>query len=256
MIGAVLGDIAGSKWGTACADVHYHSEAKLFQNDSFITDVTVIACATKWAVLSQLPYADSYKLFHSFYPYCSYDPSFLSWINNVPVQLCPSLVTGSAARAGYIGEHFSCEEHVIEEATKSAACMSNHPEVILSAVTIALCTFYGKQGRSKAYLQDFVIQDAKYPLATSMTALHQQAPHIFTAMPCQGTMPVSLSCFFLSEDWESCIRNILSVSCSKAACACIAGGIAEAFYGTTGMHAKLLLRRYVKDNRLFSLILK
>ena len=36
----------------------------------------------------------------------------------------------------------------------------------------------------------------------------------------------------------------------------IAGGIAEAFYGTTGMHDKRLLRRYIKDNRLFTLIMK
>lgn len=256
MIGAVLGDIACSKWGTACTDIHFHPEAKLFQSDSFITDATVMASATKWAILSKISYADSYRLFHSFYPYDSYDSAFLSWINDVPVQLCPCIIAGSAARAVYIGEHFSCEERVIEEATKSAACISDHPEVILSAVTVALCTFYGKQGRSKAYLQDFVVQDAKYPLASSMSVLHQQVSHSFAAMPCQSPIPISLSCFFLSEDWESCIRNILSVNYSRAACGCIVGGIAEAFYGTTGMHAKLLLRRYVKDNRLFSLILK
>ena len=159
-------------------------------------------------------------------------------------------------RAGYIGEHFTSEERVIEEAIKSAECTHNHPEGILGAVTTALCTFYGRQGRSKTFLQDFIAQDAKYRIAPSMAVLRHQTKHTFCDETCQGTMPVALSCFLLSEDWESCIRNVLSVNCDTDTCACIAGGIAEAFYGTTGMHDKRLLRRYIKDNRLFTLIMK
>ena len=67
MIGAVLGDIAGSKWEFCCVDEYFTPDMKLFQNDSFFTDDTVLAAATKWAILSQISYADSYKLFYDFY---------------------------------------------------------------------------------------------------------------------------------------------------------------------------------------------
>ena len=64
-----------------------------------------------------------------------------------------------------------------------------------------------------------------------------------------GTMPLAIRCFLESEDWESCIRNVFSVVCDTDTVACIAGGIAEAFYGGTGFDEDALLRRYlIKPN--------
>ena len=65
----------------------------------------------------------------------------------------------------------------------------------------------------------------------------------------KGTMPLAIRCFLESEDWESCIRNVFSVVCDTDTVACIAGGIAEAFYGGTGFDEDALLRRYlIKPN--------
>ena len=48
-----------------------------------------------------------------------------------------------------------------------------------------------------------------------------------------------------SEDWESCIRNVFSVKCDTDTVACIAGGIAGAYYKRTVENEKDLLKRYL-----------
>ena len=62
---------------------------------------------------------------------------------------------------------------------------------------------------------------------------------------------VALRCFYESTDWESCIRNVLSVRCDTDTVACIAGGIAEAYYRRTVENEQELLKRYlIKPNKL------
>ena len=66
-----------------------------------------------------------------------------------------------------------------------------------------------------------------------------------------GTMPLAIRCFLESEDWESCIRNVFSVRCDTDTVGCIAGGIADAFYGGTGQDEDALLRRFlVRPNKV------
>ena len=48
------------------------------------------------------------------------------------------------------------------------------------------------------------------------------------------TMPLAFRCFMESEDWRCCIRNMMfSVKCDTDTVACIAGGIAGAYYKRT-----------------------
>ena len=60
-----------------------------------------------------------------------------------------------------------------------------------------------------------------------------------------GTMPLAIRCFLESEDWESCIRNVFSVKCDTDTVACIAGGLAEAYYRRTVPNEKELLKQYL-----------
>ena len=49
---------------------------------------------------------------------------------------------------------------------------------------------------------------------------------------CTGTMPVALSAFFESTDFEDAIRNAVSIGGDSDTIAAITGSIAEAYYGT------------------------
>jgi ADP-ribosylglycohydrolase len=48
---------------------------------------------------------------------------------------------------------------------------------------------------------------------------------------CQGTVPEAIVAFLDSESFEDAIRNAISLGGDSDTLACIAGGIAEAYYG-------------------------
>ena len=48
---------------------------------------------------------------------------------------------------------------------------------------------------------------------------------------CQGSVPESMIAFLESTDYESAVRNAVSLGGDADTMACIAGGIAQAFYG-------------------------
>jgi ADP-ribosylglycohydrolase len=47
---------------------------------------------------------------------------------------------------------------------------------------------------------------------------------------CQGSVPESIIAFLESEDYEGAVRNAVSLGGDSDTMACIAGGIAQAYY--------------------------
>jgi len=50
-------------------------------------------------------------------------------------------------------------------------------------------------------------------------------------MTCEGSVPQAITAFLESEGYEDAIRKAISIGGDSDTIACIAGGIAEAFYG-------------------------
>jgi ADP-ribosylglycohydrolase len=50
-------------------------------------------------------------------------------------------------------------------------------------------------------------------------------------MTCQGTVPAAVRSFLEANDFEDAIRNAVSLGGDSDTLACIAGGIAGAYYG-------------------------
>ena len=48
---------------------------------------------------------------------------------------------------------------------------------------------------------------------------------------CQGSVPQAVIAFLESEDFEDCMRRAISIGGDSDTIACMAGGIAHAFYG-------------------------
>jgi len=48
---------------------------------------------------------------------------------------------------------------------------------------------------------------------------------------CQGSVPQAIIAFLESDDFENAVRKAVSIGGDSDTIACIAGGIAEAFYG-------------------------
>ena len=71
--GAILGDIAGSRWEFNRPKDLDWQHIDLFTPECFFTDDTVMTLACKWAVQNDSQYAFAYREFYRRYPGAGYD---------------------------------------------------------------------------------------------------------------------------------------------------------------------------------------
>lgn len=136
MIGAIIGDIVGSRFEFGAAP---QQGFELFTPDCSYTDDTICTIAIADAVLNERDYQESLLDWCRRYPdpMGGYGRRFYQWINADNPQPTDSFGNGSAMRVSPIGWLFDEWEDVIEEAKKSAIVSHNHPEGIKGAQCIA-----------------------------------------------------------------------------------------------------------------------
>lgn len=246
MIGSILGDIAGSRYEFSKPCGFDHRTVSLFGAGCAYTDDTVLTLATKYALLNNVSYSCAYGKFGRMYRRVGYGTMFQKWLDGYCQKGYGSFGNGAAMRVSYIPYHFDTLEEVEAAARESSMCTHNHEEGIKGAVSTAGVIFLARQGESKKALKKYFHKNFGYVTDKPLWAYRPTGKFDATA---QGTMPLAFRCFYESEDWESCIRNVFSVKCDTDTVACIAGGIAEAYYKKTIPDAEAVLRRYlVKPN--------
>lgn len=247
VIGAILGDISGSQYEFEKPKGLNYKTCKLFTENCRFTDDTVMTLAVKMAVKNQISFEECYKIFWNKYPNAGYGKMFNSWAKNGKAKPYNSFGNGSAMRCSYIGEHFRAEEDVKRWAKKSAECTHSHPEGIKGAVATSMCVYMAGTGASKdeifnyiktQYPKDFYKYSVEYELNKYRDTYRWD-------VTCQGSVPVSVRCFLESEDYETFIRNVYSLSCDMDTLCAIGGGIAEEFYHGTGFHEDKILEKYL-----------
>lgn len=246
MYGAILGDIAGSRYEFSKPEGFNPKTAELFSGLSRYTDDTVLTVATKYAVLNGCEYGRAYGAFGRKYPKAGYGNMFRRWVTSGSSRGYNSYGNGSAMRVSFIGEYFDTLEQVEAEAEKSSICTHNHKEGIKAAKAVAVAIFLARNRSSKqeiaAYLHNHYGYTVKKPLAL-------YRPFGKFDSTAEGSVPLAIRCFLESDNWESCIRNVLSVKCDTDTVGCISGSIADAYYGGTGFPEEELLKRYlIKPN--------
>ena len=106
--------------------------------------------------------------------------------------------------------------------------------------------FLARTGSTKKEIVRHLHKKFGYVITTPLFLYRPFGKFDDTAM---GSMPLAIRCFVESEDWQSCIRNVFSVKCDTDTVACITGGIADAYYGGTGLEEDTLLKRFlIKPN--------
>lgn len=242
MYGAILGDIAGSRFEFSRPEGFDWRTVDLFGGMSRYTDDTVLTIATKYAVLKGIPYAKAYGMFGRKYLHVGYGNMFLNWLYAHSEKGYNSYGNGSAMRVSFIGDYFSTLEEAEAQAEESSICTHNHPEGVKAARATAAAVFLARQGESKQKIAAYLHKTYGYTVGKPLVLYRPLGKFDVTA---RGTMPLAIRCFLESDDWESCIRNVFSVRCDTDTVACIAGGIADAFYGGTGLDEKEMLRRFL-----------
>lgn len=250
IVGAILGDIAGSRWERKRENTLDWKHIELFTDKCFYTDDTVLTLATKYKFQNHISFVDSYHKFGNDYPKCGYGGRFYRWLSSYDKKAYNSYGNGAAMRCSYIGEYFNTESEVIEWATKSAECTHNHPEGIKGAVVTSMCIYMAKKGASKAEILDYARK--QYPMTSYEYSVEYELNKYRDTYKwdasCQGSVPVAIRCFLDSEDYESFIRNVLSLNCDTDTLCAIGGGIAEEFYQGTGFNEEWILKNYLDDD--------
>jgi ADP-ribosylglycohydrolase len=249
MLGAIAGDIIGS--------VHefVHEKAMdfpLFVEASRFTDDSVLTIAVADCLLTDSSYVDKLQQYTRAYPDRGYGAGFWHWVESGSRKPYDSWGNGSAMRVSPVGFAMPTLEGVLDEAKRSAAVTHNHPEGVRGAQATAVAIFLGRQGESKATIRESVAEMFGYDLNRNINAIR---PSYAFNESCQGTVPEAIIAFLDSSDYEEAIRMAVSLGGDADTLACIAGGIAEAFYGSVPQHiAEFALARL--DDNLRSVLVR
>jgi len=224
ILGAIAGDIIGSvfEWDNVKSVVF-----PLFGKDTDFTDDSVLTVATMDTILNSSSYAESYQSYARTYPNRGYGSRFREWIHEDKPQPYNSWGNGSAMRVSPVGWAFNTLEEVMAEAERSAEVTHNHPEGIKGARATAAAIFLARNGSSKTEIREYVEATFGYDLKRRIDEIR---PAFRFDERCQGTVPEAIIAFLESSDFESAIRLAISLGGDSDTIACIAGGIAEAFY--------------------------
>jgi type I restriction enzyme M protein len=110
----------------------------------------------------------------------------------------------------------------------------NHPEGIKGAEAIAMAVYLARIGKSKEEIKQRMIRDY-YPQIKYMTVEGIRPNYGIDDngdwVTCQGSVPHSLVSFFDSIDFEDAVRNGISLGGDADTIGCMAGAVAEAYYG-------------------------
>lgn len=225
MLGAIAGDVIGS--------VHEFLEGKtkdfpLFVDDSRFTDDTVLTIAVADCLLTGSPYVESFHRYALAYPNRGYGLRFGQWVRSGSRDPYNSWGNGSAMRVSPIGFAFGTLEEVLDEARRSAEVTHDHPEGIRGAQATAAAIFLARHGESKTGIRAAIQDRFGYDLSGTVDSIR---PTYSFNESCQDTVPQAIVAFLDSSDYEDTVRLAISLGGDADTLACIAGGIAEAFYG-------------------------
>lgn len=241
--GAILGDIIGSRFEmNQCENP---KTCRLFAKSCRFTDDTVLTLAVKDYIMNPYNFhsVEDSILYHAFnHPYAGYGKSFTEWMWN-GYQERPSVGNGAAMRISSISDidiPVSTAIGLVKEVTIPT---HNTESAIEGATVIAVCGILARRGKSKQQILDYA--SIAYPEIGEKR--FDELNYGWSSI-CRMSVPLAVRCFIDSYDFESCMRNVLSVYCDADTVCAMAGGIAENFYGETLKGADKYLDQYLTDD--------
>lgn len=241
MIGAILGDIVGSHYENYPTK---HLDFEPFMESTRFTDDTVLTVAVADWILNGGELANYFHDYVDRYPHAGYGGTFIKWAWARETEPYNSWGNGSAMRVSPAGYAADSLEEVIELAKKTAEVTHDHEDGIRGAQATAACIFLARTGATKPEIQELVTERFEYNLARRLNEIR---PEYIFDVSCSGSVPESIISFLESETYEEAIRNAISLGGDSDTMACIAGAIAEPFYGVIPAQLHLEAWKYLDD---------
>ncbi len=229
MIGAIIGDIVGSRFEFNNTD---RKDFKLFTKDCDFTDDTICTVAVADAILRNVSFKDSLLHWCHKYPNSmgAYGGSFNAWLHSPTHEPYNSFGNGSAMRVSPCAFAARSDAEAIRLAYDSAACTHNHPEGVIGAITTTLVirAFQATGG---------IIQSSHIDAESIISTYYgyDWDEHLpvrgFFDVTCQGCVPLAVSIIMGSDSFEDAIRNAVAYGGDSDTLAAIVGSMAEALWG-------------------------
>ena len=237
MYGAILGDIIGSPYEFNTNN--YKAKGfPLFSERSTFTDDSVMTLAVAQAFMRAGADADDelitrclYRFLPEIgrrYPNCGYGGRFYGWIMGGDPQPYNSFGNGSGMRVSSVAWLYNTLEAVRHAAVLNASVSHNHPEGIKGAEAVASAIFLARTGSSKDEIREYVVREFGYDLSRTCEEIR---PNYRMDETCQGSVPEAITAFLEGTDFEDVVRTAVSLGGDSDTIACMAGAIAEGFYG-------------------------
>ena len=244
MFGAIYGDVIGSYYEVHCTK-NYDFE---FNKESSFTDDSVLIAAvckailnnpseiTRWDVRNRSKeYAAQYRQYYSYHPHAGFGNMFAEWARKPNARNGHSYANGASMRVIPIGYAYSTLEQTLLQAKASCIPTHNQREAIKGAQAVASAVFLARKNESKEGIKAFLEKTFKYDLSIPLATIKEN--HVFDSKT-SYSVPPAIIAFLESSDYESAVRSAVSLGGDADTQACIAGGIAEAFYKEIPEHIK------------------
>ena len=244
MFGAIYGDVIGSYYEVHCTK-NYDFE---FNKESSFTDDSVLIAAVCKAILNNpseitrldvrnrsKEYAAQYRQYYSYHPHAGFGNMFAEWARNPNARNGHSYANGASMRVIPIGYAYSTLEQTLLQAKASCIPTHNQREAIKGAQAVASAVFLARKNESKEGIKAFLEKTFKYDLSIPLATIKEN--YVFDSKT-SYSVPPAIIAFLESSDYESAVRSAVSLGGDADTQACIAGGIAEAFYKEIPEHIK------------------
>ena len=241
IIGAVIGDIVGSRFEFHKKENPIPPKYKLFATNCSFTDDTALTVAIADALKHGKTFKDTLLAWAKRYPNAGFGNFFKSWMKGDTDIPNNSIGNGCGMRVSPIGFYAETLGEVLKLAKESAIISHNSEEGIRGAQTIAAATFLAKQQTPKEEIKTYIEKDFGYNLHLTDEEIIEKVSKLRHGDKKKGipserefaenTCPLAIIAFLVTNDYESCIRKAISYDVDTDTVACMAGGIAAAYYG-------------------------
>ena len=252
MLGAIIGDIAGSKYEF---NNTFDYDFEMFGEGSDFTDDTICTVAIADAILNGRSYQESLLDWCRRYPSPkgAYGGRFAGWIRSLDPQPYNSFGNGSAMRVSPVAWLFEDLSQVLEEAEKTALPTHNHPEGIKGAKAVAHAIWHFRKSRfpeesterkdEKSKESDDEAMKSKESNDEAMKAFKDIARSYYDDFDtrdypkgkfnetCMDAVPLSFYLLSQASSFEDAIRLAISHGGDSDTIGAIVGSIAEARFG-------------------------
>ena len=252
MLGAIIGDIAGSKYEF---NNTFDYDFEMFGEGCDFTDDTICTVAVADAILNGRSYQESLLDWCRRYPSPkgAYGGRFAGWIRSLDPQPYNSFGNGSAMRVSPVAWLFDDLSQVLEEAEKTALPTHNHPEGIKGAKAVAHAIWHFRKSRFSEKSKDSENEETKGLKNENAKASKDENETIQGFMSiarsyyedfdtrvypkgkfdetCMDAVPLSFYLLSQASSFEDAIRLAISHGGDSDTIGAIVGSIAEARFG-------------------------